>query len=67
MQLCMKHRIDFFDARYLLENWLVALVPGDAFGDVTGVRMSYAASLANLEKALDRLQSALSEKNFTRD
>jgi aspartate aminotransferase len=33
----------------------VALVPGAAFGDDRYVRLSYAASLDNLQKALDRI------------
>jgi aspartate aminotransferase len=33
----------------------VALVPGSAFGDDRYVRLSYAASLDNIQKALDRI------------
>jgi aspartate aminotransferase len=33
----------------------VALVPGAAFGDDRYVRLSYAASLDNIQKALDRV------------
>lgn len=51
--------------RYLLERALVALVPGDAFGAPTCVRISYAASLETLEKALDRIEKAL--KDVTRE
>lgn len=55
-----------WECRYLLEKHLVALVPGDAFGDEKGLRISYAASLENLGKALDRLESAFRPDNFTR-
>ena len=48
--------------RYLLEKALVALVPGDAFGAPTCVRLSYAASLDTLKAALDRVAAALSEE-----
>jgi len=33
----------------------VALVPGAAFGDDRYVRLSYAGSLENIQKALDRI------------
>ena len=48
--------------RYLLEKALVALVPGDAFGAPSCVRLSYAASLDTLKAALDRVAAALSEE-----
>ena len=44
---------------YLLEEHDVALVPGAAFGDPHGLRLSYAASLENLETACDRLAEGL--------
>ena len=44
---------------YLLEEHDVALVPGDAFGDPAGLRLSYAASMADLETALDRIERGL--------
>lgn len=44
---------------YLLEEHYVALVPGQAFGDPDGIRLSYAASMADLEEALDRVERAL--------
>jgi aspartate aminotransferase len=37
----------------------VALVPGDAFGDDRYVRISYATSLENIEKACERMRQAL--------
>ena len=47
--------------RYLLEVGQVATVPGDAFGAPDCIRLSYAASMADLEKALDRLATALTK------
>ena len=46
-------------AQYLLEKAGVALVPGSAFGLPGHVRLSFATSMANLEKALDRIQQAV--------
>ena len=45
--------------RYLLEVGHVAVVPGDAFGAPDCIRISYAASLDTLQKALNRLTTAL--------
>ncbi len=45
--------------RYLLETGQVATVPGDAFGAPDCIRISYAASMADLEKAMERLSVAL--------
>jgi aspartate/methionine/tyrosine aminotransferase len=46
-------------AFYLLEEYHVALVPGEGFGAPTGLRISYAASLDTLESALDRIEAGL--------
>ncbi|MDA1333963.1 MAG: pyridoxal phosphate-dependent aminotransferase [Bacteroidetes bacterium] len=43
---------------FILEEHDVALVPGQAFGAPTGLRMSYAASEAELKQACDRLDAA---------
>ena len=43
----------------LLENSLVALVPGSGFGIEGYVRWSYATSMENIEKGLDRLEEFL--------
>ncbi|KAL8047190.1 hypothetical protein ABFX02_08G223500 [Erythranthe guttata] len=45
--------------RYLLDEAQVALVPGDAFGDDTCIRISYAASLATLKAAVEKIKGAL--------
>ncbi|MFC6859092.1 pyridoxal phosphate-dependent aminotransferase [Zunongwangia atlantica] len=46
---------------FLLEESLVATVTGDAFGNPDCIRISYAASEAQIEEALKRIKSALSE------
>ncbi|KAK8489429.1 hypothetical protein V6N13_028542 [Hibiscus sabdariffa] len=45
--------------RYFLDNAQVALVPGDAFGDDSCIRISYAASLTTLQSAFERIKKAL--------
>jgi len=45
---------------YLLEHSGIALVPGDAFGEPNGVRLSYATSMENLVEAVKRLKEGLS-------
>ncbi|KAG6395799.1 hypothetical protein SASPL_141928 [Salvia splendens] len=45
--------------RYLLDKAQGALVPGDAFGDDTCIRISYAESLSTLQEAVERIKSAL--------
>ncbi|GIV27606.1 MAG: aminotransferase [Bacteroidia bacterium] len=44
---------------YLLEEARVSIVPGAAFGDDNYVRISYAASEINLEKALTQIKAAI--------
>ena len=44
---------------YLLRSFCTALVPGSAFGEVHGCRISYAASMDVLEHSLDGLENAL--------
>ncbi len=48
---------------YLLEEALVALVTGEAFGDPNCIRISYAASEATLEEAMKRIHTALEKLN----
>ncbi|NTU44104.1 MAG: pyridoxal phosphate-dependent aminotransferase [Chlorobiaceae bacterium] len=45
-------------AEYLLKEHLVATVPGDAFGAPNNLRLSYAASIASLEEAVNRIRRA---------
>jgi aspartate aminotransferase len=46
-------------AIYLLEEAKVALVQGDAFGNDNHVRISYAVSMEDIKKALERIEAAL--------
>jgi len=46
-------------AAYLLENAKVALVPGIAFGADNYARLSYACSMENIEKGMDRIEEAI--------
>ncbi|MBX2820460.1 MAG: pyridoxal phosphate-dependent aminotransferase [Rhodothermaceae bacterium] len=46
---------------YLLDEKNVALVPGQAFGDPNGIRISYAASMDDLKEALRRIKEGLSQ------
>ncbi|MDZ4701309.1 MAG: pyridoxal phosphate-dependent aminotransferase [Rhodothermales bacterium] len=44
---------------YLLDEHLVALVPGSGFGDPEGIRISYAASMSDLQEAMRRIKAGL--------
>lgn len=44
---------------YLLEEAKVAVVPGEAFGADRYIRLSYAVSMENIEKGLQRIEAAL--------
>jgi aspartate aminotransferase len=46
---------------YLLDKVYVALVPGGAFGDADCIRISYAASIADLGKAAERIKQGLAQ------
>jgi aspartate aminotransferase len=46
-------------AAYLLEKAQVALVPGIAFGADNYARLSYATSMENIKKGLDRIEAAV--------
>jgi aspartate aminotransferase len=50
---------DIAFSEYLLESADVAVVPGSAFGAEGYIRLSFATSQANLEKALARITAAL--------
>jgi aspartate/methionine/tyrosine aminotransferase len=52
--------------RYLLKVGLVACVPGSAFGAPDCLRISYAASMLDLEKAADRIEYCLSPERLRR-
>lgn len=44
---------------YLLQNYYIALVPGQAFGSPNTVRLSYATSMDRLEEAIKRFSAGL--------
>ncbi len=45
---------------YMLEHFGVAIVPGDAFGEPGGFRLSYAVSMEHLKEAVKRLKEGFS-------
>lgn len=55
----MKTTLHFADQ--LLHKANVAVVPGEAFGTDSHVRISYAASMSDLERGLDRLHKFIAE------
>jgi aspartate aminotransferase len=48
-------------AGYLLNEANVAVVSGDSFGDDRFIRLSYATSMKNIEKGMERIREALSK------
>ncbi len=50
---------DLAFSEYLLEKGGVAVVPGSAFGAEGYIRISFATSMDNLEKALERIHQAI--------
>ena len=46
-------------AEYLLEQGEIAMVPGSAFGAPGYIRLSFATSMENLQKGMERLEKAL--------
>jgi len=54
-------RNSFGLAYYLLREAKVALVPGGAFGSDDHIRISYATSMENLEKGMERITEALAK------
>ena len=54
-------------AYYLLKEAKVAVVPGDAFGTEGFIRLSYATSMENIMKAMDRISNALAKLQPTRE
>ena len=46
-------------AAYLLEKYEVAVIPGSGFGADTNIRLSYATSMANIEKGVARIADAV--------
>ena len=53
---------DSYDmARYLLEDAKVAVVPGEPFGADEYIRLSYATSMENIKKGLDRIEEVIAK------
>lgn len=46
---------------YLLDHGHVAVVPGDAFGNPSCIRISYACAMEKLTEALERIKNALAQ------
>ena len=55
----INNSLDFAD--YLLNEYNVAIVPGVAFGEDKCARLSYATSMENIKKGLDRIEEAISQ------
>ncbi len=55
----LKSADDLAFAEYLLESGGVAIVPGSAFGSEGYIRLSFATSMDNLRKAIERMTQAL--------
>jgi aspartate aminotransferase len=55
----VKNSLDF--ATQLLDRAHVAVVPGEAFGTENHVRISYATSMAELKRGLDRLHKFIDD------
>ena len=47
--------------KFMLEEMKIAMVPGSGFGDDECLRFSYAASMENIEKGLDRFEEGLKQ------
>ncbi|RKZ81097.1 MAG: aspartate transaminase, partial [Candidatus Parabeggiatoa sp. nov. 3] len=56
-RLGMKTDIEF--SEFLIEKAKVAVVPGSAFGAPGMMRISFATSMENLDKAMERLHNTL--------
>ena len=57
----MKQLGDKVTARNIARNAKVAIVPGVAFGEDKGARLSYATSMEAIKKGLDRIEEAISK------
>lgn len=55
----LKYQNDISFSEYLLEQVGVAVVPGSAFGNEGYIRLSFATSMENLKKALERIAKLL--------
>ncbi len=50
-------------AAYLLEQYEVAVIPGSGFGADANIRLSYATSLANIQRGVARIAEAVEALN----
>lgn len=57
-KLGLRNDLEFGD--FLLNSAKLAVVPGSPFGGAGHIRLSYATSMENLERAVERLRSILS-------
>ena len=48
-------------ANYLLQEFKVAVVPGEPFGSTQHIRLSYATSMETILKGMDRLDAAFKQ------
>ncbi len=55
----LKYQNDISFSEYLLEQVGVAVVPGSAFGNEGYIRLSFATSMENLKRALERIAKSL--------
>jgi aspartate aminotransferase len=55
----IQNSMDFSEK--LLDQAKVAVVPGEAFGTEKHIRISYAASMEDLQRGLDRIETFLKE------
>ena len=63
--MCGFNNVDDFVGD-LLENALVAVVPGSGFGAPNNIRLSYATSLQSLEEAVNRIKAYVTKKAGTK-
>jgi len=63
----MQIRNSYGMAYYLLKHALVAVVPGESFGAEGYIRLSYATSMENIMKGMDRITKALAKLEPTRE
>jgi aspartate aminotransferase len=48
-------------ANYLLQDFKVAVIPGEPFGSVQHIRLSYATSMETILRGMDRLDAAFKQ------
>ena len=48
-------------ANYLLQEFKVAVVPGEPFGSTQHIRLSYATSMETIVRGMDRLDAAFKQ------